>query len=215
MSDLTRIYFNARRTVIQMMLDRGYTPPTGMIEPNYDEFSIQFNLRHMDVSGFTTPDGVPVYVKLIAPNQAFKTVANKEVVFGEIRRALSVQGIDMGSARLIIAYNSRQGPKPSLTYEKAYINDPKIEVFQVHNLSINPTESHLQPKFKLITSKTEIDAICKPLSCTSAQFPSMCFDDPINRYYRGKVGDVYEITRLGPTGASLAYRRVVGKLAFF
>lgn len=128
-----------------------------------------------------------------------------------------------GKLRLIILYRARL-PNTScattqqMSLEMKYINDPYIEIHQVHDLYINPTHNKYQPIWRLITDQNEIKQIYQQYDATASMFGSVCIDDPINRYYRGrpldfegkrKYPDLYEIIRGGNT---IFYRKVVNKL---
>ena len=226
MADPIQIYYGARQTVLEMMRDRYYTVPESLFQLTEKEFEILFEKRQMDLTGIIDTEGKPVYVKMIEPTRLFSKKSDFSNVFKEVARYFNANGmsdidnesdlelaLNGGLVRLIIVYNSRQARQLRTNHE-TYITHSHIEVYQVHNINISPKESKYQPQFRLITDPSEISAIYRRYNCKPIMIPSICIDDPINRYYggrpaeKGKLAHLYEIDR---GGTNISYRKVVAK----
>ena len=228
MTDLNRIYYNARQTCLSMMQDRGYTLPSTLLVPLTDrEFDVAFDKKQMDLAGVTDHlHQLPVYVRIIEPSRQFNILEDRDAVFKEAAKYFNsiglagvtdhltlIKALDKGKARLIIIYNSRRG-RPQIAYEKAYMDHPFIEVYQVHKLAINPLNTKYQSKWELITDSQTIADIYHKNDANPIMFGSVCLDDPINRYYGGRPAEngqpanLYKVTR---GGVNIFYRKVITK----
>jgi DNA-directed RNA polymerase subunit H (RpoH/RPB5) len=74
-------------------------------------------------------------------------------------------------------------------------------------MCINPIRHRYQPRFTLLSDKDSKE-ILEKFDAKPIMLGAICTDDPVNRYYAGRVGQVYEIVR---NGTSMYYRRVVAK----
>lgn len=84
------------------------------------------------------------------------------------------------------------------------------EIFSFNNLLINITKHRYQPKYRWLTSE-EKKELLKRYKTKAKNFPKICFDDPITKWYYKKIGDVVEIIRGNPVmGQELSYRVVTG-----
>lgn len=232
MSNSNDIYFRARKTVLKMMTDRGYVVPDALFDITNQEFDILFEKKEMNLMGITDNKNIPVYVKMIEPSRQFNKAADRTSVFKEVAKYFQTiipeinddrdieKILDNGQIRLIIIYNAKQSGQIQTKYEEEYITHPYIEVFRVDKISVNPTEHKNQPKFRLITDQEEIKKIYDRYMGKPFIFPSICINDPINRYYGGrpaesdnsnqniKYADLYEIDR---HGCNISYRKVINK----
>ncbi len=227
MTDFNRIYYGARLNVLNMMKDRNYKVSDNLSLMTSKEFDVAFEKKQMDITGVVDDSGRPVYIKIIEPNMQFNTSNHRKGIFSQIATYFSALGmnnvtgdgnlekvLNEGLIRLIVIYNSRQPSQLQNKYEEEYITHRFIEVYQVHNMYINPTTNRFQAKYRLITSLEEIKNIYARYDAKSIMMGSICIDDPINRYYGGrpaeanKLADLYEITR---GGTNIFYRKVTSK----
>ena len=227
MADFNRIYYVARQTCLEMLIDRGYVVPELLTRLTEKEFEVMFDKKQMDLSGIIDNEGRPVYVKMIEHTRQFHKAADRVALFKEVAKHFNSIGVtsvvdektltealDDGKIRLIIIYNSRQPGQLQNKYEEEYMTHGFIEVYQVHQIYINPKKLKYQPKFKLITDQEELAKIYRRYDAKPIMLGSTCIDDPINRYYggrpaeNGKMAHIYEITR---DGTNIFYRKVINK----
>lgn len=74
--------------------------------------------------------------------------------------------------------------------------------------NINVLEHHLVPKMKVL-GENEKSKVLKKYGISEKELPRMLSDDAAAQVLGAKAGDVVEIKREDPTGASSYYRLVV------
>jgi len=91
---------------------------------------------------------------------------------------------------------------------KQIVKDPKnTEVFLEYEMMEDIIENNFVPEHKIIT-KDEKEEILRKFN--DREFPKIFRSDMMCRYYDGKVGDIFKITRSSLfAGYSIGYRRVV------
>jgi DNA-directed RNA polymerase subunit H (RpoH/RPB5) len=200
-----------------MMIDRGYDVPPSLLTVTIDIFD---PTQHLEMADITDKDDNNVFVKMFY--DAMKPADMKS----EVKQFLTESGVDIDKdieelspedkLHLIIVYDPLGGSATTpYKFETEHIGHPFIEVFDVHKLFINPTKHIYQAKWRLMKDK-EITELLRRYEAGMTQttriiLPSVCIDDPMNRYYFGKIpskdyrGDVYEIIR---DGVSISYRKV-------
>ncbi|KAI5167325.1 DNA-directed RNA polymerases I, II, and III subunit RPABC1 [Nematocida sp. AWRm78] len=83
-----------------------------------------------------------------------------------------------------------------------------LELFYIRELLFNITKHKDVPKHILLTDE-EKKNVLKERKVGEAQLKKILVDDPVNRYYAGKRGQVYRIIRNSETaGISIEYRIV-------
>jgi hypothetical protein len=220
-----RIYYRARNVCLKMLKTREYTIPASYSNTMTEkEFAIMFEAKQMDLTGIIDRENRPCYVKFLHPDYQFSKADEKKSLFKEIAKHFSqtvpsvtddqslAEATRDGKLRLIIVYSAvENGPSK---FEKDYINDPFIELHQVHRLSIDPFECKYQKEWRLIHNQKEVAGILDRYDAKLLMLGSVAIDDPINRYYRGRPAEnghsaqVYEITR---DGINIFYRKVITK----
>lgn len=236
MSDLARTYYGARKTCLEMFLARGYQVPDHHKNLTEKEFEIMFDKKQMEITGITDNQNKPVYVRLVEPSRTFNKVPDKQAIFKDIAKHFKSTGMtpmdndknveeaaDQGIIRLCLIYNAQQQGNAQNKLEQDYITHPYIEIHRVHVIYINPTESILQPKYELITDEIEIAKIYKRYDAKPLLIGSICIDDPINRYYRGRpaekrldkkgelVDTMAHLFKVIRKGSNIFYRKVTLK----
>lgn len=245
----SQTFYRARNNLIQMLIDRGYqltsTGSTKDLEKffiSYEEFREIFltaggadmddndsdsRARYddaMDLSGITTPSGIPVYIKfipeVIQANQLFSK-KEKEIfseigakMFGSSFKPLKGEIAELKSffsqAKVIVIFEAERNKKNeySTTVEKCFAapDYQNVELWPVHRLQANVALHKLNPTHSLL-SDIDKQAVLQRFNLNVSMMSEMCIDDLTNRWYDGKVGDVYEIT----SGRTPSYRIVVAR----
>lgn len=87
-----------------------------------------------------------------------------------------------------------------------------VEIFTRNELQVNITKHILVPNHTRIpfTERDEIKKLLQLYSCdTIDNFPVLQKNDPVCRFYGGKIGDIFKIKRISPiTGEYVSYRHV-------
>jgi DNA-directed RNA polymerase subunit H (RpoH/RPB5) len=224
MTNYSLLYFGARNTCLEMLRDRGCDVPAHL-QLTEKEFGIMYDNDKLDIIGINDENKIPVYVKIVRHDSTVSKPSEYKRVLDEIAESTMFKKLgllgekDTGyqameillksrSIHIIVIYNPRHQGKTHSKYEEDHIGNNLLEVFNVYSLNINPTKHVYQPKFRLIKNQDEILSKYQKYDAKPILFSSICIDDPINRYYGGNLGELYEITR---NGVNIFYRKIIGK----
>lgn len=187
--------FQARKTVIEMLSDRGYTVPTEMHCDKLSDFRQLFNSKNCDIF-INTPS--LCYVKFILHHK-IRPNALRDIVTQLVENQLS-EGGDL----IVVTRN-----KPNSALQKISKTFKGLQIFWVKNLVVNITKHKLNPTF-VVLSEDQIDSLLKKYNLNSRyQLPLMLKDDPISHYYGLKSGSVCQVIRNSVTcGEHNSYRCV-------
>ncbi|BAT93406.1 hypothetical protein LR48_Vigan05g000500 [Vigna angularis] len=195
-------YFLSRRTVLEMLADRGYdVVQHANLISSLSDFRSRFGQQpnHEDlgfcVSHLSNPSNT-VQVAF-AGTDAIKV--------GTVMEICS-RIVDSGNLKsLIIIVQS----KITSFAQKKLMNLPyKVEIIRIEDLLINITKHVLQPKYEILTDE-EKKALLTKHSLEEKQLPCMLKTDGIARYYGLEKGQVVRITHSGPVVDShVTYRCV-------
>ena len=83
-----------------------------------------------------------------------------------------------------------------------------IECFQINELAFNVTKHVLVPKHEKMT-REYLKTLLKELKTTEKHLPKIKTTDPVSRYYGGKIGDLFKITRKSENSYETTYYRLV------
>lgn len=213
--DPLHMYFMARRTCLEMLVDRKYTVPPHLFNLTEKEF---ISMRLLTINDdIIDNNGNKVHVVMCLEDTRFSLFERIGKLFDVKRNEDDVvEYVKKNNIHLIIIYNDRSG-SPFKLYED-FVGDQNIEVFDVNYMKINPTKGKYQPQWRLMSDE-EVTKILQKLEAGSSKptrslLGGVCIDDPMNRYYWGRPmskdykGDVYEII---DGGTRVFYRRVISK----
>ncbi|KAL6050414.1 DNA-directed RNA polymerases II and IV subunit 5A [Balamuthia mandrillaris] len=195
--------FQIRRTVLQMLTDRGYIPAPGDMEMDREDFRQKY--------------GDPPDRKQLTLLRRQKNDPTKQIfVFWPEDLKVGVKPIksycdtmkDEGVNRaiLIVQQNLTPFAKQALV-EMA----PRfiIEYFQESELLVNITEHMLVPQHIVLTDAQKAALLAK-YRLQETQLPRMLVTDPISKYFGLSKGHVVKIIRPSETaGRYVTYRLVV------
>jgi DNA-directed RNA polymerases I, II, and III subunit RPABC1 len=195
----TNIY-NARKTILEMMKDRGYDI-TKHIEDIPLELFIETiaddNLEILFEKDDKTKLVVYFFIEIKSISKKnFKSICDK-----------LISKYEDDNLNIILVFPG----KPSSSIKKEIINTPKylnIQLYQLKHLIINITKHKLQPKFKVLTDDN-LKKVCSMLFVPKEQFPKILINDPISRYYGVKPGQVFEIKRQSKSSGEYITYRIV------
>ncbi|XP_073126728.1 DNA-directed RNA polymerase V subunit 5A [Henckelia pumila] len=182
-------YYLARRTLLEMLRDRGYAVPNSEIEVSLQEFrdrhgqtpdvdTLRISALHRDDPSLKT------LVLFCAPN----------VVKVNVIRAIVAEIISRDKlSRLILVV---QNKITSQALKAVDLISCKVEIFQILNLLVNITKHELKPKHQLLTDE-EKESLLQKYSIEEKQLPRILQTDAIARYYGLEKGQVVKVTYNG------------------
>ncbi|XP_010247052.1 PREDICTED: DNA-directed RNA polymerases IV and V subunit 5B-like [Nelumbo nucifera] len=198
-------YYLARRTVLEMLRDRGYDIPDSEIDCSLQEFRSTYgqkpDLERIRVSASLLSD----------PSQKILVVfcgtdkINVRIARG-IRNQITGKEELSWPTRVILILQSEILPQARKEVEQFPC---KVEFFQITDLLINITKHVLKPKHEILTPE-EKEKILNKYSLEDKQMPRMLQSDAIARYYGLEKGQVVKVIYSGEiTGSHVTYRCVV------
>jgi len=200
MDDIEKLY-RARKTILEMIKDRGYIISKELMIEDKDDFKKLFYSKNLDLR--VDQEGkTPVYIKWmlnfkIKPNMIKETIDTiREEHFS-----------NNSSSKIILITKA----KPNTNISKIF-KDKEFrgtELFWLNTVIFNITHHILVPKH----TKMNDEEVKKLLSDLFIQnkfhLPLMLKSDPITRYLDLSSGDVCRITRYSPTSGQYFSYRVV------
>jgi len=192
--------FRARKTVLEMLFDRGYIlDEPSVLEYNFDTFKSMYHSNKIDIHIVNSDK--EIYVKFIT---VFKIKPN---TIRDILTTISSTLFTMDKHRIIIVLLSKPNNTILKIKNEKYKN---VEFFWLNRLIINITHHQYVPKHEKVKGDTAVSEIIKKYNLSTVhQLPLLDKNDPISRYYNYQSGDICKITRKNRiSGISILYRLV-------
>ncbi|XP_004303601.1 PREDICTED: DNA-directed RNA polymerase V subunit 5A-like [Fragaria vesca subsp. vesca] len=194
-------YFLSRRTVLEMLRDRGYSVPSSEIDLSLQDFrSLHGQNPDADRLCFSTVHSSdpsermlviycgPGIVKVNVIRGLHSQIANKDTLSGLI---------------LIL-----QGQITSQALKTLDLYPFKVEIFQITDLLVNITKHVLKPQHQVLTEQAK-QALLKKFNIEEKQLPRISQKDAIAKYYGLERGQVVKVTYSGDiTKGHVTYRCV-------
>ena len=228
----THLMFESRKTCLEMLHDRNYTIPEYLFNVTEKEFNMEFEFEKIHklkpITDIIDTNGH--FVTILMISSLDKNGIKEEIwpqlntIFKDSIKEYTPSSVKDKELELVIDNYVTQHElhviiiMPAFDWFKKdyakYIGQHRfIEMYDYHQMFINPTKHIFQPKWRLLKPK-EINDLMQRYDASRINLGSVCLDDPINRYYGGRPveagqqGDIYEIIR---DGTSIFYRKVIGK----
>ena len=235
---MEQTFYKTRLTLIQMMKDRGYTHDhekgLDVFNLSLEEFRELFKNSerdpvsgyhpiYLDMSGIKTKDGKNVYVRVL--NGSFKddkifSIFDKNKPersdFIPIAEHFNLPVTSRNELKalfdqvhIIIVYRAttRKDGRYDLGLQANFLENQNIEALPVHTLTFNVTRHKLVNPHRLLSEEKRTQ-VYEKFNASRIMFNKICLDDPVNLYYGGRPGDMYEISR---KGYKPSYRVVAGR----
>ncbi|XP_010922136.1 DNA-directed RNA polymerases II and IV subunit 5A [Elaeis guineensis] len=199
---LASTFFRIRRTILEMLRDRGFLVTDAEIEMTRDQFvekfGINFRREVLDFSRSKRDD----------PSDMICVYFVEEKLHVRLLQTYLQQ---MNSAKITRAiFVVKEKPAAFLLNILSDIPARRLEVFMEHELSVNISKHVLVPKHELLTIHQK-NFLLERYNVKITQLPRIQVADPVARYYGLVPGDVVKITRSSQTtGRYVTYRVAVG-----
>ncbi len=192
--------YKVRQTVLEMISDRGYVIPTNMIAITFEQFSIQYDQKNIDLY-IENEDKEKKYYVYFHVDKAFGKNDMKSVVQKIINQ---YNDDNMG---IIILLKDKEST--SILKEKSKPLYKNVEFFEQQKMTFNIMKHVFQPKFIILTSEEEAEVLDK-YQTTINKLPKMSVLDPVSKYYSMKKGQVIKVIRNDPeVGLAISYKLVM------
>ncbi|GAA0149051.1 DNA-directed RNA polymerase [Lithospermum erythrorhizon] len=194
-------YYLSRKTILEMLKDRGYAVPSSDIQMSLKDFRDKYGPK---------PDSDALKISALHKNNPSDRILviflGQHMVKVNSVRVIAAQIMNKETLnRLILIVENKmtsQAQKALLAFSF------KVETFNILDLLVNITKHALKPKHRVLTDK-EKQALLKKFDVEEKQLPRMLQNDAISRYYGLEKGQVLEVTYNGEvTGLHVTYRCV-------
>lgn len=197
--DRRRVLWQCRRTVLEMLNDRGYNVSFENIDIPFSEFcdtypNIQMSSRPLE--RIYEKNGSTLLLHFLEDSKL--SVKNVKPIL-EIAKQKSITDL------LIIIRDSMSS---QVSEELKDTKDVSAEVFKEADLMFNVTKHELVPKHRIMAREEKIKflSLKKLKEC---DLPQILLTDPVIKYFKGKKGDLVEIERMSETSGTSYYYRIV------
>jgi DNA-directed RNA polymerase I, II, and III subunit RPABC1 len=191
--------YKVRQTVLEMISDRGYVIPLHMLSITFEQFSIQYDQKNIDL-----------YIENENKDKKYYVYFHVDKAFGKNDMKSIVQKIinqynddNMG---IIILLKDKEST--SIMKEKSKVLYKNVEFFEQQKMTFNITKHIFVPKH-IILSREEEEEVLEKYQATKSKFPKISITDPVAKYYAMKPDQMIKILRNDPeVGVSISYRIV-------
>ncbi|QHO04746.1 hypothetical protein S245_072121 [Arachis hypogaea] len=197
-------YFHARRTVLEMLRDRGYDVPDSELTRSLAEFRSLYG---------QIPDAETLRISVSLRSDPSKMVlvvfmGPVDIIKKQTLKSIHDQIPDKGKLNgLLVIVQSKMTSYAKKELMESYPS--KVEIFEITDLLVNMAKHLLQPKYEVLTAD-EKQALLMKHNLEEKQLPLMLKTEAIARYYGWEKGQVVKITHTGGLIHSLVtYRCVV------
>ncbi|KAG7958829.1 hypothetical protein I3843_10G038400 [Carya illinoinensis] len=196
-------YYLARRTVMEMLRDRGYVVPNSEVELSLQDFR--------DIHG-QNPDLERLRISTTLRSDPLKRIlvifCGPSVVKVHMIRSIAYQIVNkdtLGGLILIV-----QNHITAQALKAVDLFPFKAEIFQITDMLVNITKHVLKPKHRILTD-LEKQRLLEKYNIEEKQLPRMLRKDAIARYYGLEKGQVVKVSYGGEneiTESHVTYRCV-------
>eukprot|EP00697_Spironema_sp_BW2_P005131 gnl/Spiro4/16918_TR9123_c0_g1_i1.p2 gnl/Spiro4/16918_TR9123_c0_g1~~gnl/Spiro4/16918_TR9123_c0_g1_i1.p2 ORF type:complete len:207 (+),score=66.57 gnl/Spiro4/16918_TR9123_c0_g1_i1:80-700(+) len=196
--------FRIRKTIVQMLIDRGYLIARDEESMTFADFQQRFcpiETRDKLVLLVQKRDDPTNQLFVFFPDDASKVGVKPIRRYVDQMKSESVQ-----RAIIVVQQALTSHARKALTFCQPAMF---LEQFQEAELLVNITHHNLVPKHQLLTEE-EKQALLQKYKLRETQLPRMQLTDPVARYYGLQRGNVVKIIRPSETaGRYVTYRYVV------
>lgn len=178
----------------------------------------------LDIYDIVDKKGKPVYIRILRDifkdPKHFKVFDKSKNIRSDLIPVAEHFGISiedsedlqqkLNKIHIILVYQSPQKKdnKYDLNVDTHFLVNPNIDAIPIHRLTFNVTKHILVNQHRILTD-SEKNILIEKFNANIKMFNKIYLDDPVNIYYGGKPGDMYEISR---KGFKPSYRIVVSKI---
>ncbi|KAF2069434.1 hypothetical protein CYY_009246 [Polysphondylium violaceum] len=201
MEDLNRAY-QVRKTVLQMLSDRGYLVANSELEQTKEDFKKVHAAGLKDNMRYLKKDDPSKQIYVFFPTEPKVGVQPIKKYVSDMRDHEVDKGI------IVVKQNITPFAKQALA-NFSQAKNITLEQFNEAELLVNITHHQLVPKHVLLLKEEKFELLSR-YKMKESQLPRIQINDPVARYYGLQRGDVVKIVRPSETaGRYITYRLVV------
>ncbi|KAG8656708.1 DNA-directed RNA polymerase V subunit 5C [Manihot esculenta] len=194
-------YYLSRKTILEMLRDRGYDVADLEVTRSLAEFRVEFGdkpeLKRLRISASLRSNQRRQILVVFMGSDEIRTAAIRGLLC-QIPNKESLHG-------LILILQSKMNHFARKELDKLQC---KVETFQITELLLNITKHVIQPTYEILTAELTQQLLNK-YKTEDKQLPRMLETDAIARYYGLEKGQVVKITCSGGLVDSLVTYRCV------
>ncbi len=190
--------FNVRKTVLEMLKDRGYKIPI-TLETTFEEFRALCDAKNHEFFIHDPESDKKVFVSFHNTKSFGKN---------ELKNLWSrvIQKYEDESIHIILLLKDKENSMVAKELMKPIYQN--VEIFLQENMVFNITHHVLVPKHILLNTEEENEVLSK-YNTTKAKLPKILKSDPVARYYGMKTDQICKIIRKSSVSGETIYYRVV------
>jgi DNA-directed RNA polymerase I, II, and III subunit RPABC1 len=191
--------FKVRQTVLEMISDRGYVIPGHMLSISFEQFSVQYDNKNIDL-----------YIEDASKEKKYYVYFHTDMSFGKNDMKNVVQKIinqyQNDNIGIIILLKDKENT--SIQKEKGKPMYKNVEFFEQRKMTFNITKHVFVPRHVIMTPEEETQ-VTEKYETPKSKFPKISVSDPVAKYYGMKPDQMCKIIRNDPeVGLSISYRIV-------
>ena len=192
-------WFNVRKTVIEMLQDRGHVIPEDVSIVNFEQFSIKYDTDNIDIYINDETKNKKIYIHFnINLNKKF----GKSDLVETLKKVVGIYKDE--NINLILLLREKENSTVTKELEKKQYEN--VEIFLKKNMIFNITHHVYVPKH-IVLNEEESEEIVSKFNTPKIKFPKILKTDPVARYFALKSGMMCKILRKSPeVGESVSYR---------
>ena len=192
-------WFNVRKTVIEMLQDRGHVIPEDVSIVNFEQFSIKYDTDNIDIYINDETKNKKIYIHFnINLNKKF----GKSDLVETLKKVVGTYKDE--NINLILLLREKENSTVTKELEKKQYEN--VEIFLKKNMIFNITHHVYVPKH-IVLNEEESEEIVSKFNTPKIKFPIILKTDPVERYFALKSGMMCKILRKSPeVGESVSYR---------
>jgi DNA-directed RNA polymerase subunit H (RpoH/RPB5) len=194
-----KILYNVRKTIIEMLEDRGYNIPD-IENLTFEQFMIKYTNKNLDIFIYDETKNKKIYIYFYNELKNFSKSDLKNIMQ---KITLEYQDEDINIILLL-----RDKENSAVTKELQKESFKNVEIFLKSNMIFNITHHEYVPKHIILSSEEENEVLEK-YNTTRSKLPKISSLDPIAKYYGMKPNQICKIIRKSPEVGNYLYYRLV------
>ena len=191
--------FNVRKTLLEMIQDRGYLIPENIQSITFEQFVLMYDNKNLDIFINDVNKG-KLYIHFYNEVKAFGK-NDLKTIFQKVTTTYEDENITI---ILLLREKENNAVTKELTKE-TYKN---VEIFLKKYMRFNITHHILVPKHIVLTPEEELE-VCEKYNTTKNKLPKISKLDPVAKYHGMKTDQICKIIRKSPEVGESIYYRVV------